>query len=138
MTNSILVSVVMCVYNTPKDYLYEAVKSILNQTHENFEFFIVDDCSEEDLFKNTLFNDERISIIHLNKNSGPAVARNIAIDRAKGKYIAIMDSDDVSLPERFERQIAFMEKNADVVVCGSWFTQFGDKTNEVRKIFKIE
>lgn len=132
--DSILVTVITCVYNTPLDYLKEAVRSILGQTHQNFEYFIVDDCSENDLFRDALFDDSRITIIRLKENSGPSVARNVAIDRAKGKYIAIMDSDDVSLPDRFEKQIAFMENNPDVVACGTWFTFFGDKTHDVKRL----
>ncbi|MBR1681013.1 glycosyltransferase family 2 protein [bacterium] len=134
MVNSeILVTVITCVYNTPIEYLKEAVKSILNQTHTNFEYFIVDDCSDTNLYSDDLFKDKRITVIRLEENCGPAVARNLALDRAKGKYIAIMDSDDISLPKRFEKQIEFLENNEDVVVCGTWFTYFGDKTHEVKR-----
>ena len=131
--DDILVTVITCVYNTPIEYLKEAVNSILNQTHANFEYFIVDDGSDTDLYTDEIFSDKRIKIIRLQKNSGPAAARNVAFDMAKGKYVAIMDSDDVSLPNRFERQIAFMEDNTDVAACGSWFTYFGDKSNEVER-----
>ena len=133
MYDDILVSVITCVYNTPAEYLKEAVQSILNQTHQNFEYFIVDDCSSEDLFTDEIFNDSRINIIRLKENGGPAKARNEALKRAHGKYIAIMDSDDISLPNRFSEQIAFLEENPQVVVCGTWFTHFGDKTNEVKR-----
>lgn len=133
MYDDILITVVTCVYNTPIEYLREAVRSILNQSHRNFEYIIVDDCSDADLYSDDIFSDERITVIRLNKNVGPAAARNMAFDIAKGKYIAIMDSDDISLPERFAKQIAFMEENSDVVACGTWFTQFGDKNNEVKR-----
>ena len=135
MGNSdILITVVTCVYNTPIEYLKEAVGSILAQTHRNFEYYIVDDCSEKDLYSDELFKDERIKIVRLEKNCGPSIARNTAFDLAKGKYIAIMDSDDISLPDRFEKQIDFMEKNPDVVACGTWFTHFGDKTHPVERV----
>ncbi len=131
--NKILVSVIMCVYNTPKNYLVCAVKSILKQTHTNFELLIVDDCSNKDLYLDKLFTDRRITIIRNTENRGAAYSRNRALDIAKGKYIAIMDSDDYSLPTRFEEQIQFLEKNKDVVVCGTWFKHFGAKTNEVKR-----
>lgn len=133
MFNDTLVTVVTCVYNSPILHLRQAVSSILSQTHKNFEYVIVDDCSDKDLYTDDIFSDNRISIIKLQHNMGPAAARNIAFDRAKGKYIAIMDSDDISLPKRFEKQVAFMEENPDVVACGTWFTQFGDKSNEVKR-----
>ena len=133
MYDDILVSVITCVYNTPAEYLKEAVQSILSQTHKNFEYFIVDDCSNKDLFADEIFNDSRINIIRLKENGGPAKARNEALKIARGKYIAIMDSDDISLPNRFSEQIAFLEENPQVVVCGTWFKQFGEKSNEVKR-----
>lgn len=133
MYDDILVTVITCVYNTPLEYLKEAVGSILNQTHTNFEYYIVDDCSKDDLYKDAVFSDKRIKIIRLKENSGPAVARNTAISLAKGKYIAIMDSDDISMPDRFKEQIAFLEENPDTVALGTFFTQFGDKTNTVKR-----
>ena len=129
----ILVSVIMCVYNTPQDYLNEAVQSILGQTHDNFELLIVDDHSDSDLYQSGLFKDKRITIIKNDANYGPAYSRNRALDIAKGKYIAIMDSDDISLPNRLEEQIKFMEENANIVACGTWFQHFGAKTNIVKK-----
>ena len=134
MSENILISVITCVYNTPMKYLKEAVQSILNQTHTNFEYFIVDDCSNIDLYTDNMFNDSRITIIKLKENGGPSIARNKALARAQGKYVAIMDSDDISLPNRFEKQIEYMENNPDVVALGTWFTYFGDKTHEVKRV----
>lgn len=133
MYEDVCVSVVTCVYNTPEKYLVEAVQSILTQTHRNLEYIVVDDCSDNDLFTAEVFKDPRIQIIRLNTNHGPAAARNLAFQKATGKYIAVMDSDDMSLPTRLEKQVAFMEENPDVVACGTWFTQFGQKTNEVKR-----
>lgn len=132
--DDVLVTVVTCVYNTPIEYLIEAVSSILNQTYQKLEYYIVDDGSDFDCYSDQVFSDSRITIIKLDDNKGPAAARNIAFSRANGEYIAIMDSDDISLPERIERQVAYMEDNNDVVACGTWFTQFGDKSNEVKRI----
>lgn len=133
--NDILISTIMCVFNTPVEYLKEAVRSILNQTHSNFELLIVDDCSDKYLFDDELFKDSRIKILKTNQNSGAACARNLALSVAKGKYVAIMDSDDESFPNRFEKQLKFMEDHEDVVACGTWFRYFGAKTREVRRVF---
>lgn len=132
--SNILVSVIMCVYNTKEEYLIEAVNSILNQTHQNFELFIVDDCSTQNLFTNEIFLDKRIVFLKTPVNSGAAVSRNLALDKAKGKYIAIMDSDDISLADRLSVQIDFMENNTDVVVCGTWFKHIGCKNNTVKRV----
>lgn len=129
-----LVSVIMCVYNTQQDYLIEAVNSILNQTYKNFEFLIVDDCSKEDLFTDDIFKDKRITILRNKENHGPSYSRNKALQIAKGEYVAIMDSDDISYPNRFEKQVKFLEENQNVVACGTWFKYFGIKNHEVKLI----
>lgn len=130
----ILVSVIMCVYNTPEDYLIESVLSILNQTHGNFELIIVDDCSDYNLFEKPIFNDNRIIFLKNDKNYGPAYSRNKALSISKGTYIAIMDSDDISLPTRLEEQVAFLENNRSVVACGTWYQHIGAKNNIVKKV----
>ena len=132
--NQILVSVIMCVYNTKIEYLLEAVNSILNQTHSNFELIIIDDCSNIDLFTDPVFLDKKIKILRNNINKGPAYSRNKGLDVAKGKYIAVMDSDDISRPLRLERQVAFLENNPNVFALGTWFSFFGDKNHEVKRV----
>ncbi len=135
-TDAIFVTVIMCVYNTSKEYLCEAVNSILIQTHKNFELIIVDDASTiEGLYEDEMFFDSRITLIKNKSNKGPGYSRNIALSMAEGKYIAIMDSDDISLPERLEKQIDYLERHKDVVVCGTWYQQFGGKCNEVKRKF---
>jgi radical SAM superfamily enzyme YgiQ (UPF0313 family)/GT2 family glycosyltransferase/Tfp pilus assembly protein PilF len=113
------ISVVMSVYND-ESHVNEAVKSILNQSFVNFEFIIIDDCSTD----NTLsvlqsISDSRIRIIRNNKNLGLTKSLNIGMRAAKGKYIARMDSDDISLSHRLQTLYDFLEKNADYVVAGS-------------------
>lgn len=130
----ILISVIMCVYNTQTEYLHLAVDSILKQTHSNFELIIVDDCSKTDLFCDSIFCDKRIKIIRNRVNRGAAYARNQALKVAKGEFIAIMDSDDYSFPTRLEEQLNFMCQNPDVVVCGTWFQHFGAKNNSVERV----
>lgn len=122
------ISAVMALYNTPYNYLSETVKSILNQTFTDFEFIIIDDAStiEYKSFFEEL-NDERIKYFKLEKNSGPGHARNEGIKKATGEYVANIDSDDVYMPERFELQINFLDKNQDIDLIGGTF-RFSNKT----------
>ncbi len=107
-----LVSIIMPSYNTGK-YIEDSIKSVINQTYENWELIIVDDCSTDDtdLIVKPYLEDERIKYLKNEKNSGAAVSRNYALREAKGKWIAFLDSDDLWHPEKLERQIAFMEEN---------------------------
>ena len=106
-----LVSVIMPSYNTAK-FIKESINSVLNQTYESWELIIVDDCSTDNTDEIvTSFNDNRIIYVKNEKNSGAAVSRNKALKMARGKWIAFLDSDDVWLPEKLERQIEFMKKN---------------------------
>lgn len=116
------ISVIMPVYNTKKNYFREAIDSILNQSFTDYELIIIDDCSEEYIQEVTKsYNDKRIKYYRLNKNCGAATARNFAIAKAKGKYLAFMDSDDISLPERLEIQYNYLEKNKDIDCLGTCF-----------------
>lgn len=116
------VSVIMGVYNQlNKDALYKAVHSILNQSFSDFEFIIYDDGSNEEgsTYINSLKNaDERLSIISCKENNGLAFSLNECLKVAKGKYIARMDADDVSLPDRFQAQVDYLEAHTDVSWCG--------------------
>lgn len=107
-----LVSIIMPSYNTAK-YIAESINSVLAQTYSNWELLIVDDCSTDntdEIVKPFLAN-ERIKYFKNEKNSGAAVSRNKALREAKGKWIAFLDSDDLWLPEKIERQISFMKKH---------------------------
>ena len=120
-----LISVIMPVYNTPCEYLVEAVQSVLNQTYKNFELIIIDDGSDtktKAVLKS--FNDRRIVILTNEKNMGLVYTRNRGLEVAMGEYIACMDSDDISLPARFKKQIEFLENNLDVGVLGTSFSIF--------------
>ena len=119
-----LISVIMSVYNGEK-YLVQAIDSILNQTYQNFEFIIIDDCSTDNsshILQEYAKKDSRIKIIKKEKNigiKGFIENLNLGISIAKGKYIARMDADDISLPERFQKQVNFLEKNSDFSLCFS-------------------
>ena len=112
-----LVSVIMSIFKRVS-FLDEAIESILNQTFANFELLIVVEYSEEQeninnyIFKK--FKDKRIRIINNKERLGFAESLNVGIKSAKGKYIARMDDDDISLPLRFEKQVNFLEKNKDI------------------------
>ena len=107
-----LVSIIMPSYNTAK-FISETIESVLAQTYPDWELIIVDDCSTDDTdaVVRPYLADDRIRYIKNEKNSGAAVSRNRALREAKGKWIAFLDSDDLWLPEKLEKQIAFMEKN---------------------------
>jgi glycosyltransferase involved in cell wall biosynthesis len=115
-----LVSAVMPTYNKGP-HLQEAIDSVLNQTLPDWELIIVDDGSTDDTA--TILSrcrDSRITIRSLSRNVGRSCARNLAIGQARGRYIAICDSDDMSVPTRFAQQTAFLDAHPDVgVVSGS-------------------
>ena len=107
-----LVSIIMPSYNTGA-FIKKTIQSVLNQSYENWELIIVDDCSTDNTDEVVLpfLNDQRIRYIKNEKNSGAAVSRNRALREAKGKWIAFLDSDDLWLPEKLEKQVLFMKKN---------------------------
>ena len=106
-----LVSIIMPSYNTGR-FIEETVRSVLSQTYTDWELIIVDDCSTDDTDAvAATFTDPRIRYLKNEKNSGAAVSRNRALREAKGKWIAFLDSDDLWLPEKLEKQIAFMKEN---------------------------
>ena len=113
-----LVSVVMPVYNRP-DLVGRAITSILNQTMDNFELIIIDDGSDtltKSILKQYAKQDDRIRLIYNPKNQGIAYSRQRGADAARGEYIAVMDSDDWSVPDRLEKSLAFMRDHPKVDV----------------------
>jgi glycosyltransferase involved in cell wall biosynthesis len=119
-----LVSVLMPTYNAER-YLSQAIRSILSQTFTDFEFIVVDDGSADQtptILKIFQSQDTRFEIHYFEKNSGIAAALNKGLSIAQGKYIARMDADDISLPERFSKQVAFMESHPAVGVLGTGAT----------------
>lgn len=123
---TVLISVVMPVYNS-QQYLSEAIESILNQTFSNFEFIIINDGSTDKSEEIILsYTDKRIVYIKNATNLQIVESLNKGLSIAKGKYIARMDADDISLPQRLKKQFLFMEKNPNIAVLGSWYETFGD------------
>jgi glycosyltransferase involved in cell wall biosynthesis len=132
MTISCKISVILPVYNA-EEYLKESIESILSQTFTNFEFIILNDGST-DQSRNIIraYNDNRIKFVENKINMGLIKTLNLGLNLAEGKYIARMDADDIALPNRLETQVNFMEKNIDIVACGSWIQYFG-KSNKKRR-----
>lgn len=111
MTVNESVSIVMPSYNCAR-FIADSIKSVIAQTHTDWELIIVDDCSTDDTESIVAsFCDDRIRYIRNEKNNGAAISRNRALREAKGRWIAFLDSDDLWLPEKLERQIGFMKKN---------------------------
>ena len=121
---SVLVSIITAVYNDEK-FIKKSVESILNQSFSEFEYIIVDDGSTDntlDILKEIEKVDKRV-IVLTQKNQGAAAARNLAIHSAKGKYVAIQDSDDLSSPDRIKTQVdQLLKSNNNNVIS---FTGFG-------------
>lgn len=113
------ISVIMSVYNGEK-YLRKAIESVLAQSYSNFEFIIINDGSTDNsLSIIQSFNDSRIKLIS-RENKGLINSLNEGINLAVGKYIARMDADDICDIHRLEKQFDYLEKNADIYLCGTW------------------
>ena len=122
------VSVILAVYNGEL-YLNSAIKSILNQTLEDFELIIInDDSQDKSLNIIESFLDKRIIIVNNDSNRGKSYGLNRGINISKGKYIVIMDQDDLALSNKLKFQYEFMEKNSQIGICGTQIQTFGDKT----------
>lgn len=118
--DTIKVSVIMGVYNSNEKKLDRAIRSILNQTYSNFEFIICNDCSTNGIEKylNNL-DDSRIKIIKNKVNSGLAYSLNQCLKICTGKYIARMDDDDISDPNRLKKQVDFLNKHQEYDIVGT-------------------
>ncbi len=123
-----IISIVMPVFNGAS-YLKGAISSILNQTMGDFEFIIINDGSTDsstDIIRS--FNDKRIIFYNCASNQGNYSARNIGIQMAKGKYISVMDCDDIALPHKLHSQCSYMEDNPNIGICGSFARIMGTNT----------
>jgi len=122
-----LVTAFIPVYNGER-FLREAVDSILQQTYSNFELLIVNDGSTDETSSILCsYTDSRIRIIENKINKGIAYTRNLAIAEAKGKYLALLDCDDIAMETRLAMQVEFMESNLDVAMCGGHALAIGEK-----------
>ena len=127
------VSVVMPVYNG-EAYLRQAIDSILAQTFVDFELVLINDGSTDaSVSIIESYGDPRVRLYNNAQNSGLAAIRNRGIREARGQYIAWLDCDDISLPTRLEKQVALLEKNPDVALCGTWVETMGAQKDGVWK-----
>lgn len=132
-SNTPKISVLMPTYNAEK-YIKEAIDSILAQTFKDFEFIIVNDGSTDNTAKIVKdYTDPRIGFIDNPENQGLVAVLNQGLDLCRGKYVARMDSDDISHPTRFEAQVNFMDKNKKVGVLGTWFHIFGGGIDRIEE-----
>ena len=132
MYNPALISVVLPIYNVEL-YIYDAMQSLLNQTIQDFEIIVIDDCStDQSISIIEAFNDPRITVIKKEVNKGLIDSLNIGFKEAKGKYIARMDGDDISLPDRFKKQLEVLENNPEIKVCGCWLQRFGNSDQIIK------
>lgn len=133
-----LVSIITAAYNCGET-ISETIDSVLAQTWSNWEMIIVDDCSKDDtekIVKKYAEYDPRIRLISLDKNSGSAVARNVAINHSRGRFIAILDSDDLWKPKKLELQLRFMLKN-DYAFTFTEYEVFKNSNDIKRKVFSV-
>lgn len=129
------VSVVMSVYNGER-YLRESIESVLDQTYRNFEFIIINDGSTDSTREIALsYDDRRVCLIDNKKNMGLTKSLNRGLQIARGEYIARMDADDISMPDRFEKQIDFLDCHRDYAVVGTFLKVINENS---KTVFTIE
>ncbi|WP_303195079.1 glycosyltransferase [Thomasclavelia spiroformis] len=127
----LIISVLMTTYNPNFDYLKESLDSIYSQTYNNFEVILVDDGSEINVKQ--FLNENQYKNLHyirLAKNQGITRALNIGLSYCRGKYIARMDDDDISLPNRFKLQVKYFENNPKTNILGCNKINFGENNNQ--------
>jgi teichuronic acid biosynthesis glycosyltransferase TuaG len=113
MKTNPLISIITPCYNSAL-FIAQTIESVIAQTYKNWEMIIVDDCSTDTSFEialNYAAKDKRIKVLRMEQNSGAALVRNKAIKVSQGEYLAFLDSDDIWLPEKIERQLQFMQEN---------------------------
>lgn len=136
------VSVIMSVYKEPIEWLKQSIDSILNQSFKDFEFIIVNDCPDREE-NSIVLNDfakknPRIVIISNDENSGLTKSLNKALSMAKGEYIARMDADDISMPQRFDRQVTYLDGHPNISAVGSWIVYIDESGKQVSNVVKYD
>lgn len=115
------VSILTPIYNTKEEWLRENIESVLIQTFQDFEFIILNDSPNNDKLKEIVlsYKDSRIKYFENEINLGISKSRNRLLDLAKGEYIAILDHDDICMPQRLEKQVKFLDENKEYGVISS-------------------
>ena len=131
-----LVSIIIPAYNAEK-YIAKAIESVISQDYQNWELIIINDASKDGTEKavSIFLNDNRIKIITNTQNLGISKNRNLGIKLVKGKYIAMLDSDDIWLEKnKISKQVEFLEENIDHALVGTFMILIDEKNNLVKKI----
>lgn len=130
------ISVLMPLYNTPEEYLRPAIESILAQTFMDFEFLILNDSPDNKSLEKIVhsYNDSRIRYYVNERNSGISRSRNRLMDLARGEYYAVMDHDDISLPERLAKQSVFLDSHPEIGVVSSWYERCSQRNRIVKSV----
>lgn len=127
-----LVSIITPSYNSA-NFVVDTIEAILRQTYPHWELLITDDCSTDnsvEIIEEYTRKDLRIKLQKLEKNSGAGVCRNKSIEAARGRYIAFCDSDDVWMPQKLEKQLAFMEKKGCALSYSSYILMDEDRNEK--------
>lgn len=135
--NEKLISIITPTYNCAK-FIARTLDSVQAQTYKNWEMIIVDDCSQDntkEIVEGYMKTDPRIQYHLLDENSGAAVARTIAMSLAKGSYMAFLDSDDIWMPDKLERQIRWMNDNKYAFSCTA-YEQIDEEDNLLNRTIK--
>ncbi len=133
-----LVSIITPVYNSSR-FLSRMIESVINQTYKNWELIFVDDCSTDnslEIIKKYQKDDLRINFFTLKNNSGSGIARNLAIEKANGRFIAFLDSDDVWVNNKLDIQINFMLNNK-VNFCHTSYGYIDELDNKIKSTFHV-
>src|SRR5690554_5302137 len=132
-----LVSIITPTFNSEK-YIQQTIQSVQNQTYQNWEMIIVDDYSSDAtvrIIEEIAIQEPRITLIKSDRNSGTGIARNKAIDKAKGRYIAFLDADDLWKPRKLEVQIEFLQKE-NAYFTFSFYECIDENGNSLNKAIK--
>lgn len=133
-----IISIIIPCFNS-QSFISQSIQSVIQQTYDDWELLIIDDCSTDNsgLVINKFLNNKSIKYFKTNKPSGsPILPRNIGIENAQGRYIAFLDSDDVWLPNKLERQMKMFEQYEDMAICFSNYekmTEQGERNNRIIK-----
>ena len=137
MTNTVDITVFIALYNAEK-YIEKTLNSLLCQTFNNFEILIINDASTDNSVEIVKqFKDNKIRLLHNESNKGICYTRQRGVEEAKGKYIAIIDSDDIAMPSRLENQFDFLENNPEIVLCGTDAQFIDEHDKEINHIHYI-
>lgn len=131
MSKKTIVSVIIPTYNRAK-FITQSIDSVLSQTYKNFEIIVVDDGSTDNTKETLIPYRDKIRYIY-QRNHGASAARNTGIKHARGKYVAFLDSDDLWLPQKLEKQVRILDKNKDIGLVYSNFS-YADEVGKITKV----